>query len=244
MIQKRNIILGTPHSLKKVKTQYIRIGDHNINRVHRVRNIGAVFNELMKMEEQVGQMCKNAWLHLYKINQIREYLTTEQLQTIVHAFVTNKLDCNNSLLAGLPACTRHRLQLVQNAAAKLVKGKRKYDYVTPLLKDLHCLPIKQRIRFKLLLLCYKALNGSGPVYIRDMLTISTPKKPGLRSADDHLCLDVPRTHLVTYGDRAFSSAVTDLWNKLPLGLRGTVKVNKYKSDLKTYLYQDAFPELG
>ena len=96
------------------------------------------------------------------------------------------------------------------------------------------------ITFKLLLLCYKALNGSGPVYIRDMLTISNPKKSGLRSADDYLRLDVPKTHLVTYGDRAYSFAVIELWNNIPLNLRDSRTVNAFKSALKTRLFNEAF----
>ena len=65
----------------------------------------AIFDEQMRMEKQVGQLCKSAWLYLYKINKIRQYLTTDQVETIVHAFVTTKLDLNNSLLAGLPGYT-------------------------------------------------------------------------------------------------------------------------------------------
>ena len=96
------IIFGTETSLKKVQTAHIRVGTHIIERVDSVRNIGAIFDEQMRMEKQVGQLCKSAWLYLYKINKIRQYLTTDQVETIVHAFVTTKLDLNNSLLAGLP----------------------------------------------------------------------------------------------------------------------------------------------
>ena len=106
------IIFGTETSLKKVQTAHIRVGTHIIERVDSVRNIGAIFDEQMRMEKQVGQLCKSAWLYLYNINKIRQYLTTDQVETLVHAFVTTKLDLNNSLLAGLPGYIIHRLQLV------------------------------------------------------------------------------------------------------------------------------------
>ena len=88
--------------------------------------------------------------------------------------------------------------------------------------------------FKLLLLCYKALNGAGPVYLKDMTQIAEPKRSGLRSADDFLHLERPHTQLVTVGDRAFSFAAIDLWNKLPLKLRDSKTLDTFKSDLKTY----------
>ena len=81
----------------------------------------------------MGQLCKSARLYLYKISKMRQYLTTDQVETIVHAFVTTKLDLNNSLLAGLPGYIIHRLQLVQNAAAKTVADLKKFDHVTHVL---------------------------------------------------------------------------------------------------------------
>ena len=130
------------------------------------------------MEKQVGQLCKSAWLYLYKINKIEQYLTTDQVETIVHAFVTTKLDLNNSLLAGLPGYIIHRLQLVQNAAAKTVADLKKFDHVTHVLQNLNWLPVEKRIMFKLLLLCYKALNGAGPVYLKEGLSSLNPKDLG------------------------------------------------------------------
>ena len=88
----------------------------------------------------------------------------------------------------------HRLQLVQNAAAKTVADLKKFDHVTHVLQNLNWLPVEKRIMFKLLLLCYKALNGAGPVYLKDMTQIAEPKRSGLRSADDFLHLERPCTY--------------------------------------------------
>ena len=215
----------------------IRVGTHIVERVDSVRNIGDIFDEQMRMEKQVGQLCKSAWLYLYKINKIRQYLTTDQVETIAHAFVTTKLDLNNSVLAGLPGYIIHRLKLVQNAAAKTVADLKKFDHVTHVIQNLNWLPVEKRIMFKLLLLCYKALNGAGPVYLKDMTQITEPKRSGLRSADDFLHLERPHTRLITVGDRAFSFAAIDLWNKLPLKLRDSKTLDTFKSDLKTYLFK-------
>ena len=128
------------------------------------------------------------------------------------------------------------LQRVQNAAAKVIKQKRKYDHVTPLLHELHWLPIEDRITFKISLFVYKSLNGAGPVYLRDLLSYYRPPA-SLRSADDPLALAIPRTRLRTYGDRAFSVAAAVLWNKLPLDIRAAKTIDLFKSKLKTYIFK-------
>ena len=131
----------------------------------------------------------------------------------------------------------HRLQLEQNAAAKTVADLKKFGHVTHVLQNLNWLPVEKRIMFKLLLLCYKALNGAGPVYLKDMTQLAEPKRSGLRSADDFLHLERPHTRPITVGDRAFSFAAIDLWNKLPLKLRDSKTLDTFKSDLKTYLFK-------
>ena len=101
-----------------------------------------------------------------------KYLSTDSTKTLVHALVTWKLDNCNSLLLGLPQKLTQRLQMVQNCAARLVFNKRKFEHVTPLLIDLHWLPIKQRIMFKILVTtCRRSMFSHQvilPTYSRDI----------------------------------------------------------------------------
>ena len=86
---------------------------------------------------------------------------------------------------------------MQNAAAKVITGNIKFDRVLlllPFLYDLHWLSIEQRILFKLLLTCYKALNDAGPDYLKDLLPLAKDKGKGLRSSKDPLLLEYPQTH--------------------------------------------------
>ena len=157
------MIFGTKDSLKKSITKSITIGDSNIKAVESVRNIGAMFDSEMKMDVQVRHVCSSAWHRLYNIGKIRHYLTVDQTKMVVHAYVTSKLDHNNTLLYDISKCLSNRLQLVQNAAAKLIARKKKFDHVTPLLEELHWLPVEYRIIFKMMLICFKALHGTGPL---------------------------------------------------------------------------------
>jgi hypothetical protein len=227
-------IFGTPAKLKKVKTMHVRVGDENIVRSRLVRNIGAFFDEEMKMDAQVKQMCKGAWFHLHMVGKIKQYLSSEQLKTVIHAFVTPKLDGNNALLLGARKSQIDRLQLIQNAAAKMITGSSRTDHVTPLLRDLHWLPMAVRVKFKLLLLVYKSLNGLGPVYLKDLLTYHKPRREGLRY--DPISLEVPRTHLITYGGRSFRTAAAVEWNCLPSDVRLAKSLQSFKTALKTYFF--------
>ncbi len=91
-------------------------------------------------------------------------LRNRMAEKLVHAFMTSRLDYCNALLGGCPSSSINKLQIVKNAAARVLIRSRKYDHITPILQSLHWLPIKFRISYKILLLAYKALNYLAPAY--------------------------------------------------------------------------------
>ena len=97
------MILGSKHMLKQVSTTSIEVGEERIKATSEVRNIGAFFDSEMRMSVQVRNTCKSAWLNLHNIGKIRSYLNEEQTKSVVHAYVTSKIDGNNALLGGLPS---------------------------------------------------------------------------------------------------------------------------------------------
>ena len=115
-------------------------------------NIGVLFDESLSMVPQVTAICKSAFYHLRKISLIRKYLTFDAAQLLFHALVTSKLDYCNSLLYGLPKRVIKQLQRVQNADARFVTVSPKFCHITPVLANLHWLPIELRIEFKVLTL--------------------------------------------------------------------------------------------
>ena len=167
-------------------------------------------------------------------------LKLDTLLELIHAFITSRLDFCNSLLVGLPQSTLRRLQSVQNAAARLLAGTNISNHITPILYKLHWLPINQRIRFKIILVTFKALHGFAPFYIQNMLRPRTVR-PGLRSTNNMLF--VPQTRLVSYGDKAFSCIAPRLWNSLPEDLREIQNISLFQQRLKTYLFTLAFTSI-
>ena len=157
---------------------------------------------------------------------------------LLHAFVTSRLDCGNAVLFGLPVTQLKRLQRILHIAARILTLSPPSQHITPLLQQLHWLPLKNRVEFKLLLLAFKCLHGLAPAYLANLLTPYTPSR-ALRSASSNL-LHVPSTCTKTYGDRAFSVAAPRLWNSLPQKLRQMDDINHFKSAIKTFLFKTAY----
>ncbi len=152
--------------------------------------------------------------HCYADDTQRQMSNAEML---IHAFMTSRLDYCNALLGGCSARLINKLQLVKNAAARVLTRTRKYDHISPVLSTLHWLPIKHCIDFKILLMTYKALNGLAPQCLSELLSHYIPPHP-LRSQNSGRLI-IPRISKSTAGGRSFSYLAPKLWNNLPNTVR-------------------------
>ena len=181
-------------------------------------------------------MCKSIHYHLRSIGKIRKYLTIEASEQLIHGLIiSRRLDMCNSVFYGLPSSLIEELQRIQNNAARVIVKCRKYDRITPVLKILHWLPVRERITFKILLLTYKAVNGLAPTYISDLLKKKTSVR-NLRSTAKNR-LSVPYSKLSICKNRAFSCVAPVLSNELPDYIRCSLFVPSFKRNLKTHLFR-------
>ncbi len=206
---------------------------------NQVRNLGVILETDLSFSSHVKAVTKSAYYHLKNIARIRCFVSSQDLEKLVHAFITSRVDYCNGLLTGLPKKTIRQLQLIQNAAARILTRTRKYEHITPVLRSLHWLPVTFRIDFKVLLLVYKSLNGIGPKYMADMLTEYKPNRP-LRSLGSSQ-LEIPRVH-TKQGESAFSYYAARSWNQLPEEIKCAKTLATFKSGLKTHLFSCAFVE--
>uniref|UniRef100_A0A8C9XHM2 Reverse transcriptase domain-containing protein n=1 Tax=Sander lucioperca TaxID=283035 RepID=A0A8C9XHM2_SANLU len=203
-----------------------------------VRNLGVIFDQDLSFNAHLKHTSRTAFFHLRNIAKIRNILSQNDAEKLVHAFVTSRLDYCNSLLSGCSNKSVRTLQLIQNAAARVLTRTKKRDHISPVLASLHWLPVKSRIEFKILLLTYKALNGQAPSYLEDLLVPYCPTR-ALRSQNAEL-LVVPRVSKSRMGGRAFSYQAPLLWNQLPIWVRGADTVATFKTKLKTLLFDKAY----
>ena len=156
------------------------------------------------------------------------------------------MDYCNSLFIGLPNVILKKVQSVLNRAARLIFNLPPRVPTTSSLIELHCLPLKARIEFKICLITFKALKFNQPSYIRELLSFSSHESTlGLRSADDPYRLHEPRAIGERgFDNRSFSYIAPRLYNKLPITIKLIDSLNTFKSHLKAFLFSRAYDQSG
>ncbi len=212
----------------------IQLGSSTITPSASVRNLGVIFDDQLTFKEHIAKTARSCRFALHNIRKIRPFLTEHAAQLLVQALVISRLDYCNNLLAGLPSNTIKPLQMIQNAAARLVFNEPKRAHVTPLFVSLHWLPVAARIQFKTLMLAYRT-TGSAPTYFHSLLQIYIPSR-SLRSASERR-LVVPSQRGSKSLSRTFSFTVPGRWNDLPTPIRNAGSLSIFKQQLKTHLFQ-------
>ena len=137
------------------------------------------------MANQVQSLCRSLNFQLKKIGHIRNYISESVATKLVTSLILSRLDYCNSLLANSTDELIYPLQKCQNNAARLILRGNKRDHVTPLLRQLHWLPVRYRIDYKILVFCFKVKNKLAPAYFQNdgHFSIYAPSR-ALRSAND------------------------------------------------------------
>ena len=188
----------------------------------------------LTMTSQVANVCRSAYYHLSQIAKIWDSISTTVCKSLIHGLVTSRLDYGNAILYGISDRHMHRLEMVQRSAARIVRQIRRGDRqsMITILRQLHWLPVRKRIDFKLLV--HRAIYNGTPEYLAALLRRHTPPR-SLRSAGG-LLLEVPKVNLERFGRRAFACAGPTLWNKLPRNIRDNSNITQFKKQLKTLLF--------
>ena len=183
------------------------------------------------MADHVASVCRSAYYHLRKIRPTLQSLSRDAAFTILQAFISSRQD---SVLYGVTDNLFQWLQSVQNAAARLITRTGRREHVSPGLQELHWLPVRRHVDFKLATLMFKSLHGCAPSYLSDACKSAPEASRRLRSSGDITCV-IPwsRTRL---GVRSFDVAGPRLRNKLPATLRSSDSLCQFRRQLKTFLF--------
>ena len=175
-----------------------------------------------------------------QLGTVRRSLSMDTARTLVHAFISSRLDYCNSLMFGTTYLVKRKLQAIQNAAARLVTGLGRHEHITPALIDLHWLLVRQRIDYKITLLVYKCLRGSTSQYLTEYCALlsTTNLHHHLRLATRSDLIQ-HRTKTQRLGPRSFRCSGPSVWNRLPLSVRDSNSLTVFKTNLKRHLYSIA-----
>ena len=148
-------------------------------------------------------------------------MNRKNLVTLVHSLIVSKVDYCNSLFIGIPNVILEKAQSALNIAARLIFNLPPRVPTTSSLIELHWLPLKARIEFKICLITFKALKFNQPSYIRELLSFSSHESTlGPRSADDPYRLHEPRAIGERgFANRSFSYIAPCLYKKLPITIK-------------------------
>lgn len=228
------------HQIPQVPT---RVGGDFITPATCIRDLGIYLDCDASMRSHVSRTVSNCFAALRQIRSIRRCVPRQAVVSLVVSLVMSRLDYGSATFAGLPAYQIDRLQSVLNAAARLVFSSRRYDHVTPLLRELHWLRMEQRIEYKLSVLVYRCLSSQAPSYlINDLQRVSDlDARRRLRSSST-CALVVPPTRRSTVGDRAFPVSAARTWNGLSTYVTSSPSLATFKRRLKTFLFARSYPD--
>ena len=227
--------VGIPSCLSRVAERSMLLDGSNIVFQDSVKYLGVRLDQTLSMKDHISSVCCACFLELRRISTIKKFFSRDALVKLVSATVLSRLDFCNSTLIGITEAQLGRLQRVQNAAARLVLNRRKHDHATPMLKELHWLPVRARCQYKIATLAYRHFDGTLAPSLSACLTIHNPVR-NLRSSNNKL-LVVPIFNLRSAGKRSFRVVAPTTWNALPHDVRHAQTLTEFKSKLKTHLFQ-------
>ena len=205
------------------------------------KSLGVKLDQCLSMERQLNSVKQKCMWTLSNLQKIGRYFDRETKLMLVKQLVISKLDYCNALYVCLPMKYLKKLKSVLNFGIRFIYNIKDMDEdLQTYYKRAHILPIEQRIQFKICLLSYKVVYGIAPQYLSELLEVDSQSafsKTRLKS-DDNLRLKTTRPSKTRVGDRRFTNCAPDIWNSLPLEVRGLQNIETFKRHLKTHFFNN------
>jgi Reverse transcriptase (RNA-dependent DNA polymerase)/Endonuclease-reverse transcriptase len=235
------IQIGTQARLRhEPAIREIKLNEASITLAPSTKSLGVTIDSKLTLSDHVNNVCKAAHYHVRALRHVRKYVSEDIAKSIATSLVGARLDYCNAVLYGTSRNNIDKLQRVQNTLARIVKLRSKYDHITPLLSELHWLPIDARIHHKIAVLTFKAVSTRKPDYLAELVSFHKPTRELRSSSRRPNLLQVPNVKTV-FGSRAFCHAAPAVWNSLPTEIMDTaLSLATFKSRLKSHLYNQSF----
>ena len=233
------IVVTKPYLISHVKDFQLKIGGHDIPATDCAKNLGVIFDQTLSMDKPINSVSRVNLFHLRNISSVHRLLSDDASSLLIHSLITARLDYCNIMYHGLPKKLTKKLQRIQNIAARIQTRTRSYDHVSHILYSLHWLPVRARVKYKLLINTFKEIHGKAPEYVSDLIQPYVSAYP-LRSKKQGLLVEPADLRLETFRRRSFSHSAPHAWNKLPVSLKTIPSFPTFKQQLKSLLSKEYY----
>ena len=240
------VIRGNLRNFSVANFGMMSFGNTQLVLCESAKNLGVVLNSSLSFRCHIDSIVKTCNFHIRNLYIIKDLVNRKNLVTLVHSLIVSKVYYCNSLFVGLPNVILKRVQSVLNRTARVIFNLPPRVPTTSSLIELHLLPLKARIEFKICLITFKALKFSQPSYIKELLPLSSHESTlGLQSVDDLYRLHEPRAIGERgFANRSFSYIAPHLYNKLSITVKQIDSLSTFKSHLKAFLFSRAYDQSG
>lgn len=213
-----------------------------------VKSLGVILDVQLNLDKHINKVVSTCYYNLRNLGRIGSKLSKELKIQLVHSMIFSHIDYCNALYFNLPEYLPRKLTKVLYSAVRFVfgfYGSALRMHMLPYLKQLHILPIKYRIEFKIALLTHKCLHGNAPDYLKELIfSRSFSSRYNLRVNDDKWLLQNSSQLNYVKSESMFSFASPKIWNSLPLSLREIESVSLFKAHLKSPFFSMAFEDVA
>ena len=229
------LVVGVPQLLRQLPDFTITLCGKPISPIPVAKDLGVFLDQCLSYNEHIRKTVASCMNKLIQINRIKHLFDKETLLLVINSFVFSRLFYCSSVWSNTSATYIHKLQLVQNFAARIILGPRKYDHISAGLRSLRRLNVKQRFMVNDAVMMHKCLKGLSPSYLSNKFsTRATIHERQTRNRDS---LNIPPSR-INGGQRAFYYRGVKVWNDLSKELREITNTKVFKRRLINELICD------
>ena len=193
-----------------------------------VRDLGVCLDLQLSYDKHISKTVSSCASRLCQINRVKHVFDKRTLKLVINALVFSRLFYWSSNWSNTAKKNVNKLQLVQNFATRIVANKRKYDHVTPILRSLNWLPVKDQLYFRDAVLAFKCMSELALAYLSDkLITRSTVSKRKLETRNSQM-LNIPLFRSAT-GQKTFHYRIMNIWNNLNNNIKFYIDVNSFRN---------------
>ena len=228
------IVFGTKQMLSRLDDFKLSLLGKELTPCDSVRDLGVYVDSQLCYDKHVSKTVSSCVSRLCQINRVKHVFDKKTLKLVINALVFSRLFYCSSVCSNTAKKNVDKLQLVQNFAARIVANKRKHEHVTPILRLLNWLPVRDQLYFRDAVLAFKCMSGLAPVYLSDkLITRSTVSKRESETRNSQM-LNIPLFRTAT-GQKTFYYRTVNIWNNLNNDIKVCIDVNSFRSKLRGVL---------